>query len=113
MKSRDIQYKTNNMLYPLQQYFAITIRDTVRKSLRCRFAPPSPTENLPTSLHTIYEEYLPKLNPAPNADRMCPSSSFLSPLCLKMASRSVARMPTSLGRCVGRECSAEWSPTDE
>jgi hypothetical protein len=113
MKSHDIQHKMKNMLFPLQEYFAITIWDTVRKSLRPRFAPPSPTEKLSTSLHTIYKEYLLKLNPAPNTDRKCPFLSFLSPLCLKMASRSVVRMPTSLGRCVGRVCSVEWSPVDE
>lgn len=74
MKSHDIQHKMNNMLFPLQEYFAITIWDTVRKSLRPRFAPPSPTEKLSTSLHTIYKEYLLKPNPAPNTDRMCPFS---------------------------------------
>jgi hypothetical protein len=43
-KSRDIQRKVNNILLQLQQYFAITMRDIVRKSLRSRSAPPYPTE---------------------------------------------------------------------
>jgi hypothetical protein len=44
--------------------------DIVRKSLRFRCAPPSPTEKLSASPHTIYNEYLLKFNQAPNTDRM-------------------------------------------
>jgi hypothetical protein len=61
----------NNIRAPLQECDVIMLRDIVRKILRPRCAPPSPTEKVSTSLHTAYNEYLLKLNQTPNTDRVC------------------------------------------
>ena len=59
------QHRMKNLYSTLHEYTAIRIWDTFRTILRPRCDLPSPIQQLSTSLHTIFNEYLLKLNPAP------------------------------------------------